>query len=410
MVSLLWDGGGAGGAGAPGIATSVPQQGTLPRVFIHDGAGRRLGQVTTARDVDRSYLLMEPASARFICATDDPLLADMDPRQGRIVVIEGYYPYPWVGKMTVPSGNRAAEEVTVMCRSFDAVLTERFIPHQQPDPEDGMTHRGSAGSVFQKIVEETGALNPHGIAAKNSDVVPGPSYKAVLNDRSAYTALMLVARNVGFEWWLEYAVSPQQILAYAHFRPARGFDRCTVASPLVDGGNGHWTDWKIEGEATTFAQTVVGGRGSVTQAYSERPRQRQQSDATLASSPVVPAGAVHGHLIERATSASAGITRIERLRIAENLKNQDHVRTATEALIARPPIAERSMTWQVFMRGADGKAVDWEHFDVGSIISASAPTAFIDGFEGSLRIMAAQPVEELGVLNIVVEIVEGSHA
>jgi hypothetical protein len=83
-------------------------------VYLHDGFGRRIGEITTARAIDRAFVLMEPASARFFVAVDEPLLQELDPEQGRIVVIESeQYPYPWVGKLTIPSGNHESGEITV---------------------------------------------------------------------------------------------------------------------------------------------------------------------------------------------------------------------------------------------------------------------------------------------------------
>lgn len=370
----------------------------VPRVYLHDGAGRRIGQFSSARNIDRSYLLMEPASARLSIASNDSLITEIDPRLGRFVVIESEaYATPWVGKLTVPNGSKSSEEITLICRSMDAVLSQRFL---------NASYSGTGGAVFKSIIDAASASNPTGITSATNGVVIGPAYGVTLNDRSAFQALTQLARETGHEWWLEYAVSTTEIVAYAHYRPARGFDRCRQAA-LVSGGSGNaeWGDWKIDGEAHTFGLTVVGGVGSVTQAYSERPRQRSQSSTALGNAVKAPVGAVHGHSVQRTDGSSSALTRIERLRVSEALKSQGVVVSAAEALLSRPPLAEQSMTWKVL-----GDA-DWSLFDLGSIVRAVAPDAFISGFDGYVRIVAVQPREEAGELNLVVQIVEGAdHA
>jgi hypothetical protein len=379
---------GDAGAGSPGVATPEATVGTLARVYIHDGAGRRIGELTTTHNIDRAYVLMEPASARFMVSVDEPLLHELDPREGRMVVIESdRYPYPWVGKLTGLGWQREDPAVTATCRSLDAVLTQRFV---------NGTYSGSAGLVFAKVLEDAAASNPTGIAP--GTIAPGPPYAAVLQDRSAFQALNLIAQQTGYEWWVEYDVSPAQVLTYANFRPARGFDRASTHG-LIDGGNADWTACKIEGE-TAFALTVVGGQGSTTQTYSERPRHTEG----------IVVGSVHGHSLRRTLSQAYGITRIERIRLAENLKSRDLVQDAAQAMMSRWPTPEQAMEWVVWDVDNHGAQVDWTGFDVGSVIHASAPTAFITGFTGALRIVGVQPSEELGLLRLVVEIVEESYA
>ena len=167
----------------------------VPRVYLHDGAGRRIGQFSTAYNVDRAYLIMEPASARFMITTDDPLADEIDPRQGRYVVIDSdAYPYPWVGKLTQPNWTRASETITIICRSADAILTQRFI---------NGTYSGAAGAVFTQLVNDAAALNATGIGVASTGVAPGDAYAATFNDRPAFQCLTTLAREVGYEWWVE---------------------------------------------------------------------------------------------------------------------------------------------------------------------------------------------------------------
>jgi hypothetical protein len=370
----------------------------VPRVYLHNGAGRRVGMVSTAKNVDRSYLIMEPASARFTVASDDPLLTDFDPREGRFVVIESeQYGYPWVGKLTQPSGKRSDETITIIGRSLDAVLAQRFLSG---------TYSGSAGAVFTAMIQDAAGQNPTGIGV-SIDVSPGPAYRATINKQTAYQALNALARATAHEWGIAYGVSESEISALAYFRPALGIDRCRQAS-LVDGGNGQWDEWKINGEATTFAMTVVGGAESTLQAWEERPQVRRQATLALGAGSAAPLGSWHGHSIPRTDPGGSPLTRVERLQVAEALKSAGQAQNAADALLGRPYEPERAMTWVAWAQSSAGTAVDWSPFDVGSIVQAKAPGAFTAGFDGSMRILATQPVEEDGVLRMVTAIV-GDH-
>lgn len=370
----------------------------VPRCYLHNGAGRRIGMISTAKNVDRSYLIMEPASARLTVASDDPLLTDFDPREGRFLVIESEaYGYPWLGKLTVPSGRRDDETITLVGRSLDSILTFRYLSG---------TYAGSAGAVFSAMVSDAAAQNPTGIGL-SADVTPGPYYAVTINKKTAYQALNDLARATGLEWWVEYGVDESEIQALAHLRPERGIDRCRQAE-IVDGGNGQWDEWKINGEATTFALTVVGGTESVLQAWEERPQVRRQSTTALGAGSAAPLGVVHGHSIPRTDPGGSPLTRVERLQMAEALKSAGQAQNAADALLGRPYEPERALVCQVWAINSAGTAVDWSQFDVGSVVSGKFPTAFTAGFDGSMRILATQPNEEAGVLNLVVGLV-GDH-
>lgn len=370
----------------------------MPRCYLHDGAGRRVGVISTAKNVDRAYLLMEPASARLTVASDDPLLTEFDPRAGRMLVIESEaYSYPWLGKLTVPSGRRSDETITLIGRSLDAILTHRFLSG---------AYSGSAGAVFSAMVNDAAGQNPTGIGL-STDITPGPAYAVTINKQTAYQALNALARATGLEWWVEYGVSESAIQALAHLRPARGIDRCRQAE-VVDGGNGQWDEWKINGEATTFAMTVVGGSESVLQSWEERPQVRRQSTTALGAGSAAPQGVVHGHTIPRTDPGGSPLTRVERLQVAEALKSAGQAQNAADALLGRPYEPERALTCQLWAMNSAGTAVDWSQFDVGSVVSGKFPGAFTAGFDGSMRILATQPVEEDGVLKLIVGLV-GDH-
>lgn len=373
-----------------------------PRVYLHDGGGVRIGQFATAYNIDRSFTIMEPASARFQIARDDQQMVKVNPLLGMFVVIEStQYPFPWVGKMTVPSWTRDGT-CTVLCRSMDALLTQRFITG---------TYSGSPGEVFKRMVADAASVNPTGIAVGvNTVVASGSTYTATLNKTNVYSALTSLAKATGNEWWLEYTANEVSITATAHLKPARGFDRCREAE-IVDGGggNGMWTDCKINGEATVFAMHGVGGASTVSQAFDERPLVRRQSSSNLGAGSIAPRGTLHGHNILRTSPGSNPLTAVERIYIAEELKEEGLLTNAIDTVLGRPEQPEKAMRWRVLAVKQDGTAVDWSKFDVGSIVRAVAPTAFTAGYDGDVRLVSCQPNEEEGYMGLNVELVEACN-
>lgn len=374
-----------------------------PRVYLHDGAGVRKAEITTALNIERGYEIMSPATARFTVSTDEPELANLnlDPRSGRIVVIEStLYPYPWLGKLTVPRGQRGSETVQVSARAYDAVLSQRFVAG---------TFAGSAGSVFTQLIEAANQQNHTGIVVA-SGVSPGPAYSAIINIQSVYQALNTLARATGHEWWLDCTADAAGIVVTAHFAPSRGFDRCGVAF-INDGGNGQWDDWKINGEATAFAMTVYGGAEFATQAWSERPRSRRQSSTALGAGSKAAQGTYHGHAVQRTDPGGSPMTRVERLQVAESIKAEGLLQAAADTQLGRPYEPERALTARVWAVDHAGNAVDWSPFDLGSVISLRMPGAFVTGYEGSARVTGVQPNEEAGELDLVLELLgSGDHA
>lgn len=393
------------------------------RVYLHDGSFRRIGQLTTATSINRSYRVDGGhGQASVELAVDDPLIARTKD-QGNVLVIESsVYPEPWVGKIIRRRGSRAAGIVSLEAKSFDAILDERILP-------TGFTTTGSAGGEMARIIATVNARNGTGISIGDiQNHIVGVAALA-FPEWTARRALDAIAEQSGLEWWLEYEATPTNI--EIRFRAARnrGFNRYRQAS-LVDGGNCTWTDWTDEFEASAFALTVIAGQTTVTESFTERSRSTRiveegggfvttfetvQSSEDVGGGTVQPgmgsgqqsrtdtAGGAHG-FITIATTVQAPTTRREVVEIREEVKTRDIAAQAAQALLRRRRLAEKVVSIVHIEPG------EWDALDLGSVLRLVAPDAFVEGFDGPARILGVQPMEELGECELVLELLEDPEA
>ncbi len=131
----------------PSLISGAP----LPRVYLHDGNFRRLGQLVSAANVTRGCFHCVPQpfdTALFSVSIDDPLLDAIpcDDPFGRTVVIESSaYPHPWVGKVTGVVGDEIGGTVALTARGWEAILGERYLHASH-------VFDGGAGACFREII------------------------------------------------------------------------------------------------------------------------------------------------------------------------------------------------------------------------------------------------------------------
>ena len=390
------------------MAIQVPAS-QIPRVYLHDGNGRRLGQLTTAESINRSYSLDKLDRAIVRIALSDPLVEVCDPLSGRILVIESaHYPLPWAGKVIEWSGDH--ERVELVCRSYDGILRQRFLP-------SGYRTNSTAGEEMRRIVETVNVRNPTGITIgdiENHILVTG----VALPDWEAWRALDAIASLAGMEWWLDHETSPSGIVSRFRVARARGFDRFReVTLTTGPGGNAEWPRWRGDAEAAAFLATVIAGQEDLTQSFTERSRSVQiveegggfvpgfagteaetiittfhRADGTIGTVwryiPATPATPDH----------FTPITRREQVSIEEQLRTRDITVQAARMQLAQRRYSEQVIDLNVIAASA------WPDVQPGNVVRLIAHGAFVRGWDGPVRILGVQPMEELGVLRATVEL------
>lgn len=373
-----------------------------PQVHLHDSLGVRLGTLTRVTSVNRSWAILQPgqASCRVSLVDDegrfDPLVRELHPYRGRAVAIESeHYPFPWVGAITNVQEDPAERTAQVTAVSLDAVLRERYLPV-------GAAYDNDAGQVFRLILQDSNLANDSGISVGGTPA-QGRAYAASFPDRSVYGALNALCQHTGHEWGMEYDVRPERIIAAAIFVPELGFDRFESVT-LTDGGNCERVQSGIDGRGKVFALHMVAGQTSVLEAYTERARALRQISSgqePRGGAYIGAAASVHGYEVERSEIGGSPLTRAEALRVAESLRSEGALVAASELLLGRPRAAERVLRLRVF----EDDPSTWARLDIGSVVHFVSAEAFLgEGYDGPVRIVGVQPMEESGDLELVCQV------
>lgn len=373
-----------------------------PRVHVHDSLGVRLGTLTRVASVNRSWAVMQPgqASLRVAMLQDDgaldPLVRELDPRLGRAIVVESdHYPHVWVGSLTNVNEEPGERAVHVQAVSLDAVLRDRPLPV-------GASYDNDAGQVFRLLLQDANLANDSGIGIAGTPA-QGRSYAGAFPDRSTYAALTTLCLQTGHEWGMVYDVLPERIRADAYFVPEIGFDRYGEVT-LTDGGNCERVNSGIDLRGQLYALSLVAGQSSPLTAYTERSRvtrQRSAGQQPRGGAVIGAAATVHGYEVEHSELGGSPLTRAEAVEIAENLRSEGAVIQASELLLGRPRSAERVLRLRVFED--DGL---WPLLDIGSVVRFVSAEAFLGaGYDGPVRIVGVQPMEEAGDMELVCQIV-----
>lgn len=367
-----------------------------PRVFVHDGAGVRLCELTEAVG-KRSYRTMQVSRASFVVPETDVHLDLCDPREGRILVVEStLYPWVWAGPISALEGGPVQGTISIEARSYEGVLQERFLPTD-------FTGSGTSGQQFEAMWRVVEAENPTGVSLSPDLSAGEPFDNTAYADRSLFDAWNLISTQTAHEWWLEHSVTNGVLETQAQFRPQRGLDR-TGDVRLVVGpfANCRVNRWRMSAEGGTHRIRAVAGATSVTQGFTARSRVERRSGKAPVSTAVLATrtNTRHGYTFAAWPQGNTPLTRGEQLAILENVRGAGALAIAAEAILARGRTAQRAVEIEVQAHGEM-----WEICTPGDVVTLTLPAPyFIDGYSGPVAIMDVEPTEELGTMRLNVEV------
>lgn len=345
----------------------------------------------------RDYRIGQAGRGTFQLAETDPDLLNVDPRLGVELWFEtDTYPLVWAGQVVDVSGRPSSGEVTVEARSFEALLQERLLPSTY-------LVSGTAGKVVRQLVEEIERTNPLGLLLPD-DIASGPVLDTLsLGDRTLFDALTVIASVTGYEWWLEHEAVRGELVTSLQFAPARGQDRTEVLLTTGPWGNVQINGWRINTEGTAHRLRAIGG-GASTVAFSERERVERRlsaaspvAQALLVSAPVTR----HGYTFGRFPTGDSILSRTETLAILEGVRGTGALAIAAESLLTHGRRPERSIDLSVLASDSDL----WAKCLPGDVVLADFPApVLVTGYRGPVAILATQPMEQLGLLHMRVEV------
>lgn len=361
--------------------------GVIPRCYLHDATLKRIAQLSTASSVNRSFVLDDAGNADVSVSPTDPFIADCNPQLGRVLVIESdYYPFPWVGKITVARRDRGSPDVVLQAKGFDAILDQRLLGAQ-------VSVNGTCDKAFRQALAAANGDDATGI--EPGAIAGGPVFATTFSRQSARAALDAIAQLSGNEWWLEYAVSNQGIGIRANMAPWRGFDRFAQVT-LADPGTCTWDSLVVDGDAYTNSLTVLGGSSSPVTAVSDKATGAAHLSVTALRAP-------HGYSVDGIPGQSPSLNRADRLVVADFLRAEGLVRDAAEAMLARQT-GINGVPRQASISALMTSTTAWAQLDIGSVIHLSLPDALFAPFDGPARIRGVQPMEEDGKADLVLQL------
>jgi len=354
-----------------------------PRVYVHAASFTRLGRLSMVSKVNRSYTIDNRDVATFTVSLDDPLIQDMRPSVGRLIVIESSsYTDPWVGKLVSVSGGGKDRMVSCKAKGYASTFDHRLVG-------PSFTSVGTPTTVISHALREVNLFNDTGVVWGSGG--SGVEFQINAPNQKARVVFDRAAEFGNQEWYLNFDPSPETVDIQMHAPSWRGLNRYNSVR-VNDGVSGRVEQWREDGESASFMVTVVGSMLSATQPANDRSNARAILDANKIQAP-------HGYLIDGSEIAANILTSQERVIVSEELKAAGSASVAAEAILARDGgVSKRTLRVTVTDYSL------WPTLRVGDVFHLSSNETFVTGFDGPVRILAAQPDEVAGALHLAVQL------
>lgn len=358
-------------------------------------------------DLNRGYELRSPITeATFSVDAADEEVAFTAPLAGNVVSIESdAYADPWVGRIIEREGeikydgDGIAGTVDVSCESYAAILDERFLTR------DFRTPVGAPRAVAA-IMANINAHNGTGIGVGYVENVATPVL--TLPDETGISALDKLAEVGGLEWWLDVQSDRGELRLNVNMRRDRGGDHSHNADGLLEGpegGNFQVDSWLENGRGFVYTQRVIGGQQSVTQLFSERERgdavvgDRRQEDGVRQVRVALAPQLAFGYALFGSADVRSPVNRRERVAFRDELRESGVPADVAQRLQSHRRLSARSMIGRAYMRDDQ-----WQFLSAGDVIPLRSRGAFLTGYNGVARVIAAQPMESEGFVDLVLEV------
>lgn len=364
----------------------IPRRIRPARCYVHAPAWpfQRIGELRTARNIDRAWSLMQPGILALNISRSEEIDRDVL-RTSNILVIESEVTAPWVGYLLTAEEDLGAGEIEITGQEMTAALDVRLT-----SASDKYDDSISSGRIFQQI---GAAVNGRAFTGLS---MPASSLGAIVEDvdlaaQTMSEALDELHDRTGNEWWADYSVRPQRVEATLRWGTRQGFDLADSVH-LYEGYHFAKLVYRQDATRSQESATAFGGVG----APSGRAAVTRTAGAARGS---------FGGLIEAASAAAVRAIadlppglRSERAVLVPTTSNEAELsREARQALEKPLGSAEQ------FSAVVNG-LIDWHLLALGNTVTINAypklrPTS------RKMRIVGVQPDEESGVNELILEVV-----
>lgn len=363
-----------------------------PRVYLHDGYGNLITQLTQVRAISRAYAIRGDTAAQFEVADTDADIGYVEPNRGLIVRIESVnYPLPWVGYL---SGRRRTQAgsywFTCPARSLDGLLEERYLPVSSSavvygDVSDILRSLWIIGNVEATtgITLDANLEGGHTIEPDNALSLSGQDVRSMLD---------ALANTARVEWWLEHRLDGTKITSSLQLRKHRGTLRGDVELRPGAGGNiadrpEEWTDLV----GAPFRQRVIAG-GDAFSSRGTALVQRSARGGLPEGAQLAAIESIHGIAPHESFGGLNPVSSREAASVVEYIRGSTGAARLAQALAQN--VAPVNVGIRVQVAGGEEHHETWQALTPGNIIRINAGAPVLGtGVNRYARVLAAQPME-----------------
>lgn len=347
-----------------------------------------LAELPTANDIDRLYTLSGRGAFSFRIPASDPGANQDTIQEGRLVAIRSTTGLPaYLGHIRQIKQGPNTRILEINGDNLACVLYERQLPL------DCTFTNQAAGIIAMQLLRLVNSTNATGIWSSTRSE-PGTPIRGTIDFSGSWlgNALDELAKKTGDEWWLEQVVERNKIEVFLRWGRKRGSDK-SGAIHLQEGI--HFAENKYIRDALGFAQsvTVIGGGATVA----DRPAAVRSFDR--------PSSYVgKGTTIERGSEShrrSLALSPVLSQEVVEYLpldEDEAVLSDAAQKALENPLTAAETFDLTI------NDILDWSLIEPGDIVRVILANVGFGGVSRRVRILAMQPDEDTGEMDLAVEV------
>lgn len=360
------------------------------RAYIHSpwAPYERMAELTTAFNMDRSYVRMDSGTGALHLASNDPQINSDILNYGNLLVIESDYISPWVGTILTVQESLQSPSLEITAKDLANIIDNRVTAQSEK-------YTSTTGStlVFNNLIDHMNLQGHTGIYRVSNSAAPSIQELQV-GGQSVMQALNELHSRTDYEWWIDYTVKPTGIMAYINWGYRQGND-FSGECHLYAGQHFTDVDYKLDLTQAKAQLITIGDFGAElgdrTSAARFGTTTPNKSDLGVGS-------------VERATELAARTIsdlpaglRSQRIRYDLMTGSQAELTRRAKRELERPLAATESFTLIV------NRLADWRYFGVGNFITIHSHPGTAD-LVRRVRIVGMQPDEEKGEIEMVCEV------
>lgn len=378
--------------GGTPLSITIPVNRKRSRVYVHEPwwPFRRLAEMVTAHNVDRSFERMGAGRAAFHISRHEPQNRPGLLERGNIAVIEANDMPSWVGTIVITDGSLGAGTLEIQAQGLASILEGRNTPQDEEYKTSVSSTR-----IINGMIDRANARGFTGIVAPALQG-SGPSIAQLqIGGQSVKSALDELHDRTNWEWWLDSQVLPNYIETTLNWGEHEGIDLSDKVH-LWQGYHFAEFGYKLDLSKIMASMTAVGDFGLTLP---------ERNSVSRASS--LP-GVIDHHSARNEVASAAARLAISQLPAGLSTEGITYeIMTGTIQELARRAAKglERPLQGtEMFSATVTRTLADWSSIRVGNYITVHGSVQDNVLLDRVVRIVGFQPDEERGECVLVLEV------